>query len=64
VMVVPSGLCTAIGGFMLVTEIVEGGGEQLLHNLGDFAPFVALTLIPLVVGGFLLWAGLRVRRQG
>jgi hypothetical protein len=59
-LVVPSGLCTAIGGIGLVAELASDPA-QFFSDFGGYLPFVAITLIPLAIGIALIYAGLRVR---
>jgi hypothetical protein len=58
--VIPSGLCTAFGGIALVMAFFEEPG-QIIQNLAEVFPLVALTLVSLAVGVGLIWAGWRSR---
>jgi hypothetical protein len=60
-MLIPSGLCTAFGGIGLVMELFSDPGS-LADNFSDIAPFIAITIIPLVLGIVLVRAGLRARK--
>jgi len=60
--VIPSGLCTAVGGIGFIVEMVSNP-KDLADNFDDLLPFAAVTLTCLAIGIALIWAGLKVRRQ-
>src|ERR1043165_2159869 len=60
-LVIPSGICTAIGGVGLVAGMISDPAA-LANEFDDILPFAAMTLIPLGIGIVLLWAGIRMRR--
>ncbi len=58
---VPSGLCTGligIGG--VVASLSQGSSADIPQILTEAISF---GLIPIAIGGFLLWAGLRLRKK-
>ncbi len=62
IIVLPSGLCTAFGGFALISEFVANP-EQIATNLPEFLPVIVITLGALAGGIALIWAGLHSRRS-
>jgi hypothetical protein len=58
---VPSGICTAIGGVGLVIGMVSDPAS-LARDFEDVLPVAAITLLTLALGIALVWAGLRLRR--
>jgi hypothetical protein len=60
-MLVPSGLCTAFGGFALIMQLFDDP-KSIVDNLSDLSPFILITIIPLVLGIFLVRAGLSARK--
>jgi hypothetical protein len=60
-MLVPSGLCTAFGGFALIMQLFDDP-KSIIDNLADLSPFIAITITPLVLGIVLVRAGLRNRK--
>jgi amino acid transporter len=61
-MLIPSGLCTAFGGFGLIAQLFDDP-KQLIENLPDILPFVLITIIPLGFGIVLVRLGLRSRKD-
>ena len=59
-MLIPSGLCTAFGGFLLLSEAIQHP-SQIIGNLSDLSPFILITIVPLVLGIILVRAGMRNR---
>jgi hypothetical protein len=59
---IPSGLCTAIGGVGLVGQLMSDPAE-LSRDFYAYIGFVVLTLACLAIGIALVWAGIRVRRH-
>lgn len=61
---VPSGLCTSVVGFLFVQDMVVSGNT----SAGDVMTILPVLLlfggIPIAVGALLLWIGLRKRRAG
>jgi len=60
-LLIPSGICTAIGGIGLVAGMITDPAS-LARNFDDTLFFAAITLIPLGLGIALVWAGIRARR--
>lgn len=61
-LVVPSGLCTAIGGVGLLMELVNDP-RDLGSELGVFTGLAVVTLGCLAVGILLIRTALRVRKR-
>jgi hypothetical protein len=59
---IPSGLCTAIGGVGLVAQLSTDPAE-LSRDFDEYIGFVILTLVCLAIGIGLVWAGVRVHRH-
>lgn len=59
---IPSGLCTAIGGIGLVTQLATDPAE-LSRDFDAYIGFVILTLVCLAIGIGLVWLGVRVRKR-
>jgi hypothetical protein len=59
---IPSGLCTAVGGVGLVGQLFSDPSE-LVRDFGEYIGFVILTLGCLAIGIALVWLGIRVRRR-
>jgi hypothetical protein len=60
--VLPSGLCTALGGVALIAALFEDP-SQIAANFTDVFPVIVVTLVSLAIGIGLIWAGWRSRRQ-
>lgn len=59
---IPSGLCTAVGGIGLVGQLASDPAE-LARDFDSYIGFVVLTLGCLAIGITLVWLGLRARRR-
>lgn len=59
---VPSGLCTAIMGIGAITELVAEP-KTFLADLSDVGPFALGVLAAVAVGAVLLRTGLSMRRR-
>ncbi|HVV65294.1 MAG TPA: hypothetical protein VHC42_07480 [Rhizomicrobium sp.] len=59
---IPSGLCTAIGGVALLGQLASDPAE-LARDFDEYIGFVVLTLGCLAVGVTLTWLGARGRRK-
>jgi hypothetical protein len=53
---VPSGLCTAVLGLAIIGSAVQSG------QWGDLGLVVEIGIIPIVVGAGATWAGIRILR--
>ncbi|HYM29953.1 MAG TPA: hypothetical protein VEU47_01550 [Candidatus Cybelea sp.] len=62
---VPSGLCTAVMGIPFILDSTRGRGPDNLFDLSGALILVGLFGgIPMLIGSLLLWLGLRKRRTG
>ena len=61
-LVIPSGLCTAVGGIGLVTQLVSDP-QSLAGDAGVLLPLALLTLGSLAAGIALIRTALRVRKS-
>ena len=58
---VPSGLCTGLMGLAgFVAAVSDSNWSDFIQMLTEAISF---GLIPIAVGAFLLWAGLRLRKK-
>lgn len=60
---IPSGLCTAILGVGAIVDL-NNGTQQFLSDLGDIWPLALLVVAVAVAGGMMIWAGVRMQRRG
>ena len=59
---VPSGLCTAVMGFGIVASMIANPGK-LFQDLSELWPFASLFATALVIGVVLLRAGIVIGRR-
>ena len=59
---IPSGLCTAVMGIGAVVDL-NAGIDRFESDLGDVWPFALLIIGAAAAGAAMIWAGIRIQRQ-
>jgi len=60
---IPSGLCTAIMGIGAIVDL-NAGIDRFESDLGDVWPFALLIIGAAAAGAAMIWAGIRIQRRG